>query len=474
LREPEPVTRQALLASLPPIWPGPTLREQIAAGLAATHACVVTLDDDPTGTQTAHDCWVVTRWEVDDLRAALAAGEPVMYVLTNSRALPLTEAQAVNRAVARNLAVAARDTGRPLHVVSRSDSTLRGHFPGEVDALAAALEEAGADPFDGVCLIPYFGEAGRLTVGDVQWVDLGGQMLPAARTPFARDPVFGYRASRLPEWIEEKTSGRVRAADVTSIAIETLRKQGPEGAAEALRRARGHTVVVNAAHDRDLEVFVCGLRQVEAEGMRFLFRSAAPFVKVAAGLPDRDLMPPRTLTQGRPSHAGLIVCGSYVPQSTVQVKALLRVDGVEGIELAVADVLNDPSRESTVKRAAHRADEALGAGRHALVYTSREVARGRSPAESLSITQRVAGALVDCVRQIRHEPCFVLAKGGITSSELATRALGVRAARVLGQVQPGVPVWRLGPGSRWQDTPFIVYPGNVGEEQSLADLVRGL
>lgn len=460
---------------LPPLWPDDSLREQIAWQVSEANRCVVALDDDPTGTQTVHGIWVVTRWEVDDLRTALADGEPALYILTNSRSMALAEAQALNRKIAANLATAAHAEGRPIVVVSRTDSTLRGHYPGEVEALSEALTDAWGRSFDGVCIIPFFPEAGRFTIDDVHWVQEGEQLVPAAQTPYAEDAVFGYRHSRLPEWVEEKTGGRVAASEVICISLDTLRQGGPAEVVDQLRTVRdSQVVIVNATDYRDLEVFVYGLLGVEAEGKRFLFRTAASFVKVAAGLADRPLLKSGELVGERPSCGGLIVFGSYVPKSTAQLAAVQALDGVEAVELTVVRVLDDATREQTIAQVSATLDAALASGPDALVYTSRGLVTGRDEADSLAIGESVSSALMEVVRRLSHEPRYVIGKGGITSNDLATEGMDVRAARVLGQIQPGVPVWELGPSSRWPGMPYIIFPGNVGEEGTVADIVRML
>jgi hypothetical protein len=58
------IDRDALLATLPPEWPKdlfPEIRERVQA----PGKKVVVLDDDPTGTQTVHHLWVLTRWSPD-------------------------------------------------------------------------------------------------------------------------------------------------------------------------------------------------------------------------------------------------------------------------------------------------------------------------------------------------------------------------------------------------------------------------
>lgn len=475
MSEPAPLAAEELFTRLPPVWPDEGLRQQIAAENARRRRCVVALDDDPTGTQTVHDVWVLTRWEVDDLRSALKEDEAAIYILTNSRSLPLAEAEQINRQVAVNLAAAAQAERRRLLVISRSDSTLRGHFPGEVDALSKALSQAEGVRFDGICLLPFFLEGGRFTIGDIHWVQEGERLIPAAQTPYAQDPVFGYRHSRLPEWVEEKTGGRVKAEEVISISLETLRRGGPAQVASQLCAAQNATIIaVNAASERDVEVFVCGLFQAEEQGRRFLCRSAASLVKIAAGLTDKPLLTPAELVSEAPPCGGLIVFGSYVPKSTAQLEALLRLEGLRAIELKVSELLDGPARPSAIEQASLAANEALADGKDVVLFTSRAVVSGRTRLENLAIGRAISTALMQTVQGIRCRPRFVVGKGGITSSELATQGMNVRAARVLGQVLPGVPVWKPGPGSRWPGITYVVFPGNVGDDQAVARVVQML
>ena len=473
MSEPQPILKEDLFKRLPPVWPDDILRQQIAQNNARMRRCVVVLDDDPTGTQTVHDLWVLTRWEVSDLRSALADGESALYILTNSRSMSLAEAQRVTREIAVNLVQAAKAENRQIVAVSRSDSTLRGHFPGEIEALGEALAQAQDVVFDGVCLIPFFPEGGRYTLEDIHWVQEGERLIPAAQTPYAQDTVFGYRHSRLPDWVEEKSKGKIKADQVQAISLDTLRRQGPSGVAHQLHQVHnGGIVVVNSTDYRDLEVFVAGLHRVEEVGKHFLFRTAASFVKVAAGLSDKDLLSPEELTGRRSQASGLIVFGSYVPKSTAQLAALKSLPGIQAIELPVAQVLDKATRQESIRLAVLAADLALDRGDDALVYTSREFYGGDTQIDSLTVGKSISAALIQVVRGINHEPRFVIGKGGITSSDLATQGMDVRAARVLGQVLPGVPVWKLGPGSRWAGVPFVVFPGNVGDDQAVARVVQ--
>jgi uncharacterized protein YgbK (DUF1537 family) len=465
----KPIDASQLLASLPDEWPVdllPEIQTQVKAG----DRTLVVLDDDPTGTQTVHDVPVLTEWSTEALRDELKSGCPLLYVLTNSRSLPLSEARSVNREIGRHLVEAARQAGRRYAVVSRSDSTLRGHFPGEVEALAEALGQG----FHAWLLIPFFQEGGRYTIHDVHYVADCERLVPAGETEFARDETFGYRASNLRQWVEEKTEGRIPAETVASISLEDIRCGGPRCVTERLLElADGTVCIVNAASNRDLEVFTCGLLAAEACGRRFLYRSAASFVPVRAGTAPRALLSPADLNIPE-SGGGLIVAGSYVPRTTEQLRALLRETKVIGVEVRVKNLLSEADRPDEVERAAEEASRALGHGRDVVVFTSRELISGGRAEESLAIGRQVSESLVSIVLAISTVPRYILAKGGITASDLATGGLGARRAMVLGQIQPGVPVWQLGPESRYPGLAYIVFPGNVGDRRALVDVVTAV
>jgi uncharacterized protein YgbK (DUF1537 family) len=116
----------------------------------------------------------------------------------------------------------------------------------------------------------------------------------------------------------------------------------------------------------------------------------------------------------------------------------------------------------------------MAEGRHAVIYTSRQVIHGRTREESLVIQRTISQALIEVVRRLEVRPRFLVAKGGITASDVATEGLGVVRAEVLGPIVPGVPVWKLGPESRFPGMPLVVFPGNVGGPESLVETLRRL
>lgn len=354
-------------------------------------------------------------------------------------------------------------------MASRSDSTLRGHYAEETEALAAGLKTT----IDGILVAPAFFEGGRYTREDTQWVVQGESATPAHLTEYAQDPVFGFHTAHLPSWISEKTGGVVRPENVLSISQRDLREGGPQVVRDKLLRVRhACPVVVNAVCYEDFEVMVLGLQEAEAAGKRFLYRCAASFVKVRAGLDDRPLLTAKELGElgGR---SGLVVAGSFTGKTTRQIERLLSCRGTTGIEMRVASLVSPSRHDAELRRVAKELQDALDAGNTPVLYTSRE--RWQSEGEAfLRSGARIMEALCRVVRDPDRRLAYVIAKGGITSHAVARHALGAERARVLGQVAAGVPVWRLGPESRRPGTILVVFPGNVGEDETLAEVWRVL
>ncbi|PNH72977.1 hypothetical protein VD0001_g4560 [Verticillium dahliae] len=488
------------LASLPPPVTQ-DIRAQVQAQLRAPSSQIpllVALDDDPTGTQTCHNVNVLTVWDVPTLTAefSLTPRGSGFFVLTNSRALHPAPARALLVEICTNLQAASSATGLPFEIVLRGDSTLRGHFPLEAEAATAAL-----GPFDAWLLCPFFLQGGRYTLDNVHYVAEGARLVPAAQTPFAADATFGYASSDLRDYVAEKTAGAVPAAAVQSITLQTIREGGPDAVlAQLLALERGATpaaavVVVNAAAESDVDVVVAALlraastdsdAQAGHRPRRFLYRTGAAFVSARLGIKpiapitaaqlqrsDQDAAPWSSAAAG----GGLIMAGSYVPKTTKQLDHLRRDAGaaLTTVQVDVAALLASPaSRRQETARVVSAAEASVSRGRDTLVMTSRALVVGADGAASLDMGAVVASALVDVLRGLATRPRYVVAKGGITSSDMAGRGLGMRRARVVGQAAAGVPLWRcVEGGGKWPGVPFVVFPGNVGGDAALAEVVRG-
>lgn len=463
-----PLHKCELFASLPAQWPEDLL-SAIRAEVGSSRRKLVVLDDDPTGTQTVHDVPVLTTWEPAVLALEFGNDLPCFYLLTNTRAFPTAEAVRINREIAHNLAKAAGN--HEFIVLSRGDSTLRGHFPDETDALGRALTGGGlvTPP---VLFVPYFEAGGRYTVNDVHYVAENDTLVPAGDTMFAKDSAFGYRSSNLCAWVEEKSAGAIKAADVKTISLNDIRIGGPEAVIAKLLALRdGDVCIGNAAAPRDLEVLAWAALQAEKLGSRLMYRTAASFVAARLGIaPMAFWQPDRTCTAE--THGGLIMVGSHVSKTTQQLELLLAMGTVDPVLLPVKDLMDEKLREKVLCDAIARTSNGIRAGRDVVVFTSRTLISGSGAEESLAISSEVSDALVELLMRIDAAPRFLIAKGGITSSDLATRALGVKRAMVRGQILPGIPVWELGPETKFPGLPYVVFPGNVGGPDSLAEALE--
>jgi uncharacterized protein YgbK (DUF1537 family) len=290
------------------------------------------------------------------------------------------------------------------------------------------------------------------------------------RTEFARDPAFSYKNSNLKAWVEEKTNGLVKAKDVLSISLKLLREGGPEAVAEELLSASDRLpIIVNAACYEDLEVLALGIISAEEKSKKFIYRCAASFIKARGGFEDRPLLNYQDLAPG--DGPGLIVAGSYVEKTSRQLKRLLDSGLAVGIELRVQELQNTKSREKETQSVSEMVNQKLAAGTNTVLYTSRKLHTDSTQnfQETGNIIMRT---LCEVVRRIHFRPGYIVVKGGVTSIELARKALNVKEAFAMGQILGGVPVWRLGPEARWSGIPYVVFPGNVGDDNALLRVVQ--
>lgn len=439
----------------------------------------VVLDDDPTGTQSVSGLPVLTSWTQADLAWALEQEAPAVYVMTNSRSLPPDQAERVTREVVGAASAAAAAAGRRLAFVSRSDSTLRGHFPLEPDIIADLLEAEG-QAVDGIVLVPAFPEAGRITVGATHYTRVGDELLPTGETEFARDATFGYRSSGIAQWVEEKTEGAVSAHEVLTPDLTMVRSR-PEELIELLLSAGNRRVIApDIACEEDLLALSRALVAAEARGRTFIYRVGPPFMRARLG---QEVHAPLTADEvaalrsaggsaARSAAGGLVVVGSHVALTTRQLNHLIAALGAPVLEVEVARVLDEDARDEHLRALVATAVEHLEAGT-VIVRTSRTLVKGGDAAESLDVSRRVSCAVVEVVRGVmeRIRPRFVVAKGGITSSDVASRGLGIRHAHCVGPMLPGiVSLWAAADGPA-RGVPYVVFPGNVGDETALTAVV---
>jgi uncharacterized protein YgbK (DUF1537 family) len=305
----------------------PLVMERVmAADAQVADPKIIVLDDDPTGSQTVHSCLLLMQWDVETLVEGLRDRAPIVFILTNTRALPPDQADAITRTVCHNLKLAIPQAGiEDFLVVSRSDSTLRGHYPIETDAIA---DELG--PFDAHFLVPAFFEGGRITRDSIHYVMQGDTAVPAHETEFAQDSVFGYHHSYLPDYVAEKTQGRIAAENVERFTLTDLR----QGCQDRLMHLENNVcAVVDGEVQGDLNRFAEDVRAAAAAGKRFLFRSAASILTALANLPPQPVAPTDMAQYVRQGKPGAVLVGSHVKKTTQQLAVLLQEPDTVPIEV---------------------------------------------------------------------------------------------------------------------------------------------
>lgn len=465
-----------LHASVIKPWPAEAearLDELLAAEIAANPAKIVVLDDDPTGVQTVHGVSVYTNWDDSSIASGFAEPRKVFYILTNSRGLTADQTEKIHRDIARKVAKAAGN--RPWIFMSRSDSTLRGHYPLETAVLAEESEKSGVRA-DGEIICPFFKEGGRYTIDDVHYVRYGDDLVPAGETEFAKDKTFGYASSNLCDYVEEKTRGAHKADDVTRISLADLRDENFAKIEAQLMGVKDFgKVIVNAVDYADLKAFAIPLYRAMAKGKKFIFRTAAALVKTLGGVPDKPLLAREEMIGATSGVGGMIVVGSHTQKTTAQLKKALELAGVQAIELNSDLVLEgDEALAKEAERVVAECEKLIAAGVTPICYTKRKLISLPDDTKERALLRsvKISDAVQSLVKNLKIKPAFVLAKGGITSSDVGVKALGVKRATVLGQICPGIPVWQTDEQSKFPGIPYVIFPGNVGEENTLKEAVE--
>ena len=395
---------------------------------------MVVLDDDPTGIQTVHGCLLITQWDEESVRLGFADEQPFFYILTNTRALTREEAERVTREAMGMVLKVNEDYGYRLIIVSRSDSCLRGHFPLETDVMRECFTSRGLPVLPKTPFCPAFIESGRVTIEGVHYMRDGEKLIPVSETEFARDNVFGYHTSVLRDYILEKGANPDDYIIVDAQSYDELYASASQIVSSVL------------AHDASI-----------------IIRSSSSLPKAIAGCPDIPLLDGSILKN---TGVGCFVVGSHVKKTTRQLEALLSENGTYGIELDVKRILNDA--EPLMQETLAVIQQVAAQGLTPVVYTSRQEVRLDDADLRQHLGQKVSDFLVDVVRRMPFTPAYLVAKGGITSHDIMTKGLGIKSARVMGQIVNSVPCVMT------KDFPYVIFPGNVGGEDSLREVYQKL
>lgn len=424
---------------------------------------IIVIDDDPTGSQTVHGCLLLMQWDVATLTTGLQDSVPIFFILSNTRAMSPDEAAAITQEICHNLKIAIAEIGiKNFLIVSRSDSTLRGHYPIETDVIA---EELGG--FDAHFLTPAFFEGGRITVDHTHYLLIDGVKTPVAETEFARDSVFGYSHSYLPDYVAEKTQGKIPSSQVVKFNLSDIRSG--QIYQRLLQLTNNQCVVVDGETQADFDLFAQAVLQATGEGKRFLFRSAASLLSSLAQLGQQPT-PAEKMARYRPTNnPGIVLVGSHVQKTTQQLEQLLQEDRVVGIEIDVVRLRDRPQERNTIlQETLDTVNQVFAQEKTPVVYTSRQELSFVNIQQRLEFGTIVSALLMDVVRGLPKSIGFLISKGGITSNDVLSVGLNLTVVRLLGQILPGCSVVRTEASHpQFPNLPVVLFPGNVGAQDSL-------
>ncbi|MFD6439522.1 four-carbon acid sugar kinase family protein, partial [Peribacillus sp. NPDC060186] len=289
------------------------VNELLANELQDFNKKIIVLDDDPTGVQTVHGISVYTDWSAESIGAGFAEENSMFFILTNSRGFTAAETEQAHKEIANVIKHTAEKQNKEFIIISRGDSTLRGHYPLETEVLKETVEAQSGMQFDGEVIMPFFKEGGRFTLNNIHYVQDEHALVPAGETEFAKDRTFGFKASHLGEWAEEKSNGAFKAEDAVYLTLESIRDLDIDGLVSQLMAVKDfNKIVVNAVEYVDAKVVVIALIRALKAGKHFMFRSAAALTKIIGGVSDKALLTKEELMKEHSEHGGLIMIGSHV------------------------------------------------------------------------------------------------------------------------------------------------------------------
>jgi len=426
---------------------------------------MVVLDDDPTGIQTVHGCLLITRWDEESMRLGFEDSEPFFYILTNTRAMTREEAAEVTREAMEMVIKVNQDYGYHLIIVSRSDSCLRGHFPLETDVMRQCLVEHGYTVAEKTPFCPAFIEAGRVTIEGIHYMRDGKQLIPVSQTEFARDNVFAYHTSILTEYIKEKGANPDDYEIVNAESYDELYRYARHLTSDLIPQTSSlipqpSAIVIRSSSS--LPKALSGISDIPLLDRSILSpppSSLSPQPSSLSPQPSSLSPQPSALS---PLNPGCFIVGSHVKKTTQQLEQLLQAEGTCAIEVDVQRILDDAAllMSETLETIRQVAEMGLTP----VVYTSRQEIRLDDADQRQRLGQQVSDFLVDIVYRLPFTPSYLVGKGGITSHDILTKGLGITSARVLGQIIPSVPCVMA------PHFPYIIFPGNVGNEESLREV----
>jgi len=436
----------------------------------------VVIDDDPTGSQTVHDCLLLLKWDCSTLVKGFESKSNLFFILANTRSLSENDAKLTIEEICTNLktVIASQAYEEEIIFISRGDSTLRGHNFLEPSALNSCL-----GPFDATFHIPAFIEGKRLTINGSHFVD----KTPINQTIFARDKIFGYETSNVKSLLFQKSNSQINIEDIQNLLLsdmEILNYEENNIVFKTLKNLKNNKhVIVDVQNYSQLKKLSFVIKKLSKQ-KKFLFRTAASFI---GSISEKKSVPQvetffsnlRIRNKEKGLLPGLIIVGSYVELSTIQLTNLLEISICYPIELDVFEFFkinssdnNQELRNFFKNKLLREIRFSFNEGKTPVLFTSRKY-MSLDMSEQFNFYNSLACFIAELVTDLKYEIGYLISKGGITTNLILSKGLNADYVYLEGQILTGISVvtYNLKNGEK---LPIVTHPGNIGTKDSLVNI----
>jgi len=437
---------------------------------------IIIIDDDPTGSQTVHGCTLILKWDYDTLLKSLQGSSNLLFILANTRSLSEQDLKIRLKEICSSLKDVMNNSlfmEEEFVVISRGDSTLRGHNFIEPFIINELL-----GPFDATFYIPAFLEGNRTTVNGNHLVD----NIPINETIFSKDKIFGFNTCNVKELIYEQSNYQLDLNHIENIFIkdfevlETNQSNKLYSYIEQLQNNK--KVIVDIIDYSQLDKFSRVIKSL-LNKKKFLFRSAASFISSLSNV-KRNKKDNIYFSQLRRKNnndkimKGLLVVGSYVELSTLQLNKVLEISVCKPIEINVLKLydffkLEDNLRQinSLKKLISNAIRQNLSQEFIPVLYTSREIVSLGDNNDLIQFQLFLSAFISEIVSVIKNEIGYLISKGGITTNSIISEGLEAESVYLEGQILPGISLVTFNLLEQKGKLPIVTFPGNIGNQMSL-------
>ena len=438
---------------------------------------IIVIDDDPTGSQSVHDCLLLLNWKYETLLKGLMSDSSLLFILANTRSLSEKEVKKRLQEICNNLHKVSIENNiqNNLLFVSRGDSTLRGH-----NFLEPHLINKYLGPFDATFHIPAFLEGNRITINGKHFVN----GIPAHKTNFAKDNIFGYETNDLKKLLYKKSRSKIQLKNIKN--LDCIELYSSHELKKILENLKNNThVIVDIDKFSQLEKFSELIREL-ITNKKFLFRTAASFLKAISNCENNkkskfyysQLRIRNKLNQFLP---GLIIIGSYTDISTKQLKKLIEMNSFKAIELDVENFYKihvSKDKETKIFKLKKIILEiirtAIKNSYIPVIFTSRKEKILENSFDQLNFYNSLSFFIAEIVGDIKYEIGYLISKGGITSNTILNSSFNIDYVYLEGQICNGISLVKAKLINNNNYLPVITFPGNLGNDFSLREVWQAI